>query len=70
VPTKASPATGSLMHLADRRGSTPVVCDARSLGRATADGWRVLLAQAAQSFGIWPGQRAPFDAMTAGMEAG
>ena len=65
----ALPTTGAVIDLVYVPGSTPLVRKARSLGLATADGWRVLLAQGAQSFEIWTGQPAPLEAMKAGMDA-
>jgi shikimate dehydrogenase len=65
----ALPTHGVVIDLVYVNGGTPLVRKARSLGLATADGWRVLLAQGAQSFEIWTGVQAPLEAMKAGMEA-
>jgi shikimate dehydrogenase len=65
----ALPAKGGVIDLVYTAGGTPLVRKARSLGLPTADGWRVLLVQGAQSFEIWTGRNAPLEAMKAGMES-
>ena len=66
----ALPTSGAVIDLVYVTGGTPLIRKAKSLGLATADGWRVLLAQGAQSFEIWTGRAAPLDAMKQGMESG
>ena len=69
VRPNALPTAGAVIDLVYVTGGTPLVRKARSLGLAAADGWRVLLAQGAQSFEIWTGEPAPVEAMKTGMEA-
>jgi shikimate dehydrogenase len=59
----ALPRNGAVIDLVYVRGGTPLVRKARSLGLRAADGWGILLAQAARSFEIWTAKTAPLDVM-------
>jgi shikimate dehydrogenase len=59
----ALPRDGAVIDLVYVTGGTPLVRKARSLGLRTADGWEILLAQGASSFGLWTGRPAPVSAM-------
>jgi shikimate dehydrogenase len=49
-------------------GNTPFLQGARARGCRTADGRGMLLYQGVRSFELWTGQRAPVEAMRAGLE--
>jgi shikimate dehydrogenase len=59
----ALPRNGAVIDLVYVNGGTPLVRKARSLGLRTADGWEILLAQGASSFGLWTGRPPPVRAM-------
>lgn len=69
VPLALIPADATVMDLAYRAGLTPWVAAARAAGFRAADGQEMLIAQGAEAFERWFGQKPDRDAMRAALAA-
>lgn len=69
VPLASIPADAAVMDLAYRAGLTPWVAAARAAGYRAADGLEMLIAQGAEAFERWFGQKPDRDAMRAALAA-
>lgn len=69
VPLSAIPADAIVMDLAYRAGLTPWIVAARAAGHRAADGLEMLIAQGAEAFERWFGQKPDRDAMRAALAA-
>ena len=69
VALSAIPADAAVMDLAYRAGLTPWIAAARAVGYRAADGLEMLIAQGAEAFERWFGQKPDRDAMRAALAA-
>lgn len=69
VPTELLRPDLSVLDLVYRPSPTRLVREARAAGAVARDGTGMLLRQAARSFELWTGRRAPFGVMRAALRA-